>query len=48
VYTQGWLLVGWFLVVVGLAAREGFAFLLGFIILLSAGASSGIVTAWRG
>jgi len=38
-YTQGWLLVGWFLVVVGLAAREGFAFLLGFIILLSAGAS---------
>jgi uncharacterized protein (DUF58 family) len=38
-YTQGWLLVGWLLVIVGLAAREGFAFLLGFIILLSAGAS---------
>ena len=38
-YTQGWLLVGWLLVIVGLAAREGFAFLLGFIVLLSAGAS---------
>lgn len=38
-YTQGWLLVGWLLVLVGLAAREAFAFLLGFIVLLSAGAS---------
>ena len=38
-YTQGWLLIGWLLVIVGLAAREGFAFLLGFIVLLSAGAS---------
>src|SRR3972149_2983614 len=38
-YTQGWLLVGWLLAIVGLVAREGFAFLLGFIVLLSAGAS---------
>lgn len=38
-YTQGWLLVGWLLVIVGLAAREGVAFLLGFIVLLSAAAS---------
>ncbi len=38
-YSQGWLLVGWLLVFLGLVARHGFAFLLGFIILLSAGAS---------
>ncbi len=38
-YSQGWLLVGWLLVILGLVARHGFAFLLGFIILLSAGAS---------
>ncbi len=38
-YTQGWLLVGWLLVIVGLAARAGVAFLLGGIVLLSAGAS---------
>jgi len=38
-YTRGWLLVGWLLAIVGLVAREGFAFLLGFIVLLSAGAS---------
>lgn len=38
-YSQGWLLVGWILIIVGLLARHGFAFLIGFIVLLSAGAS---------
>ena len=38
-YTQGWLLIGWLLLLIGLIARHGFAFLLGFVVLLSAGAS---------
>ncbi|HXF82054.1 MAG TPA: DUF58 domain-containing protein [bacterium] len=38
-YTQGWLLIGWLLLLVGLAARSGVAFLLGGAVLLSAGAS---------
>lgn len=38
-YSQGWLLVGWILIIIGLLARHGFAFLIGFIVLLSAGAS---------
>ncbi|MDQ7842751.1 MAG: DUF58 domain-containing protein [Armatimonadota bacterium] len=38
-YTQGWLLVGWMLIAIGLAARHGFAFLLGAVVLCSAGAS---------
>lgn len=38
-YSQGWLLVGWLLLVVGVVSRHGFAFLLGIIIMLSAGAS---------
>lgn len=38
-YSQGWLLIGWILVIIGLLARHGFAFLIGFIVLLSAGAS---------
>lgn len=38
-YSQGWLVIGWLLVVVGLVARHGFAFLLGCIVLFSAGAS---------
>jgi len=38
-YTQGWLLIGWLLLAIGLAARHGFAFLLGAVVLCSAGAS---------
>jgi len=38
-YTQGWLLVGWILLAVGLAARHALAFLLGAVVLCSAGAS---------
>ncbi|HEU5299220.1 MAG TPA: DUF58 domain-containing protein [bacterium] len=38
-YTQGWLLIGWLLLAIGVAARHGFAFLLGGVVLLSAGAS---------
>ncbi len=38
-YTQGWLLVAWFLIAVGLLARQAFAFLLGLIFLMAAGAS---------
>lgn len=38
-YSQGWLLIGWLLIIIGLIARHGFAFLFGFIVLLSAGAS---------
>lgn len=38
-YSQGWLLVGWLLLIIGVVARHGFAFLLGVIVMLSAGAS---------
>lgn len=38
-YTQGWLLVGWLLLIIGLVSRHGFAFFVGFIVLLSAAAS---------
>lgn len=38
-YTQGWLIIGWVLLIIGVAARHGFAFLLGGVVLLSAGAS---------
>jgi uncharacterized protein (DUF58 family) len=38
-YTQGWLIIGWALLIIGVAARHGFAFLLGGVVLLSAGAS---------
>lgn len=38
-YSQGWLLIGSLLLVIGLASRHGFAFFVGFIVLLSAGAS---------
>lgn len=38
-YTQGWLIIGWVLLIIGIAARHGFAFLLGGVVLLSAGAS---------
>ncbi len=38
-YSQGWLAIGWLLVIVGVLTRSAFAFLLGFAIFLSAGAS---------
>lgn len=38
-YTQGWLLIGWLLLAVGLITRQALAFLLGAVVLLSAGAS---------
>src|SRR5437667_11557839 len=38
-FTQGWLLLAWFLLAVGVATRHGFAFLLGLVVLGSAAAS---------
>jgi len=38
-YSQGWLLLAWFLLAVGVATRHGFAFLLGLVVLGSAAAS---------
>lgn len=38
-YTQGWLLIGWLLLIIAAASRNGFAFFIGFVVLLSAGAS---------
>jgi len=38
-YTQGWLLLAWFLIAVGVIARNALAFLLGLVVLGSAAAS---------
>src|SRR5207247_6134400 len=38
-FTQGWLLLAWFLLAVGVATRHAFAFLLGLVVLGSAAAS---------
>src|SRR2546428_11858174 len=38
-FTQGWLLLAWFLIAVGVATRHAFAFLLGLVVLGSAAAS---------
>ncbi|HEY3249361.1 MAG TPA: DUF58 domain-containing protein [bacterium] len=38
-YSQGWLLLGWLLIIVAIFTRQAVAFLLGFAIFLSAGAS---------
>ncbi len=38
-FTQGWLLLAWFLIAVGIASHHAFAFLLGLIVLGSAAAS---------
>src|SRR3989449_11368259 len=39
-FTQGWLLLAWFLIAVGVATRHAFAFLLGLVVLGSAAAPS--------
>lgn len=38
-YTQGWILIGWILLLVGVATRQPLGFVLGAVVLLSAGAS---------
>src|SRR2546427_12290027 len=38
-FTQGWLLLAWLLLAVGVATRHAFAFLLGLVVLGSAAAS---------
>ncbi len=38
-YSQGWLIVGWLLIVLGLVTRQPLGFVLGAILLFSAGAS---------
>lgn len=38
-YTQGWMLIAWLLLAVGIVTRHAFSFLLGVVVILSAGAS---------